>query len=236
MLTRIHRCPVFQLRPTVTHGNRSLLDAGQSGIRVPQGLSGDDVRQPTYITPERMLSLLRSQQQSGNRLGVVHGLTKAHFSLRFSDVGRQWRRVEMGHSRAAWVFQGGDIFFDICIDVFVLEGDRPQGNDSISRQIFAVIMQHELEHVADEIDIIRRWMPPRAYRDRMVRSYLADARPVTDRMFRNWFRTRQFEDWLRMGLWAPEHNRRKASRDSPENYRALQEEIDQLRIRATNRP
>lgn len=231
----VARCPVFAFRPRILHRNPSRLDAERLRIEVPEGLSSEHVREPTFVSPERMQALLRTRGGGGSGLGVVHGLTRAEFSLRFSDFDRQWRQNRRDASFPSWTFQGGDIFLEVTLEVFVLEGDRPGSGDPAGRQIFGVIMEHELEHVADEIDIVSRWMPPRAYRDRMVRRYLADGRPVDDRMFRGWFRTGRFERWLKNGHWAPEHNRRQRRRDSPEAYRALQERIDRLRIRQTNR-
>lgn len=230
------RCPAFRFRDRVRHRNPSSLDVEGLGLDLPDGLSPEHARRPTFVPPERMLRLLRNRRGGTGRLGVVHGLTRADFSLRFSDFDRQWRRTRSGGGPASWVFQGGDVYLEVTLEVFVLEGDRPSSGDRAGRRIFKIIMEHELEHVADEIELVRHWMPPRAYRDRMVRRYLADGQPVQERMFRNWFRTDQFERWLRNGLWAPEHNRRQARRDSPERYRELQERIDEQRRRQVNRP
>lgn len=232
----VPRCPVFEFRPRISHDSGTRLDAEAYGIQLPGGLAAEHVREPTFVSPERMVSLLRSERGGGNSLGVVHGLTRADFSLRFSDLDRQWRLLDVGCSSPAWVFQGGDIYLETSIDVFVLEGDRPRRNDAVSRQIFAIIMEHELEHVADEIDIVSRWMPSNAYRDRLVRRYLTDAQPLSERTFSHWFRTEHFEEWLKSGLWAPEHNRRQSEKDSPENYAALQDRIDRLRVQQVNRP
>lgn len=229
-------CPVFEFRPRIVHRNETPLDVERYGIGLPPSLPAEHPREPTFVTPERMLALLRvgQSQRSAAGIGIVHGLTRAEFSLRFDDFERQWRRVTSG-AHPAWVFQGGDVYFELAIEVFVLEGDRPDPDDPVSERIFGLIMEHELLHVADEIDIVSDWMPPRAYADRMVRRYLADARPVHQRMFRAWFRTDQFEEWLEQGLWAREHNRRKSLRDSPEEYGALQKQIDDLRASRTRR-
>lgn len=232
-----HRhCPVFEFRPRIIHRNETALDVDRYGIQLPTDFSADHAREPSFVTPERMLGLLRTRQAgaTGSGLGVVHGLTKAEFSLRFDDIDRQWTRETSG-GNSAWVFQGGDVYFEVAIEVFVLEGDRPDPDDAVSEQIFAVIVEHELLHVTDAIDIVSDWMPPRAYADRMVKRYLADAQPVQDRMFRAWFRSNQFEQWLEVGLWAREHNRRDALRDAPAEYAALQERIDNLRASRTRR-
>lgn len=225
-----HRhCPVFEFRPRIVHRNATELDIERYGIELPSGLAARHAREPTFVTPERMLELLRTlpSEGSGKKLGVVHGLTRAEFSFRFDDFDRQWRKETSG-GRPVWVFQGGDAYFEVEIEVFVLEGDRPDPDDPVSERIFALIVEHELLHVADEIEIVSDWMPPRAYADRVVRRHLAHGEPVPDRLFQDWF-GRQFESWLKNTLWVREHNRRKSLRDAPAEYGDLERKIDDLR-------
>jgi hypothetical protein len=183
-----------------------------------------------------MVSMLHAQRNGqGGGLGVVHGLTTADFSVRFSNILQQWKQVRTG-SVPFWQFQGGDVYFDVTITVYVLEGDRPRLNDPISDRIFAIIVEHELLHVLDEIDIVSKWMPSRAYQDDKVKKYLTNAEPVDDSMFRNWFQGPGLGNWLKDGLWALEHNQRAGVRDAPAQYGILQRQIDKLRIQATNQP
>ena len=234
----IQRCPVYQFKPRILYESELLLPTSLYGIQIPASLSMTDVRAPTYVSPTQMLAKLRARttSQSGGNLGIVHGLTTAEFSVSFSNVTRQWRQVSSHGQTPMWQFLGGDVYLQITLNVYILEGDRPVANDSISRQIFAIIMEHELEHVADEIDIVSRWMPAQAYQDDRVKRYLTQAQPVDDRSFHHWYLGNGFTNWLRDGIWAREHNRRAAQQDSPANYGALQRRIDQLRIRQTNAP
>lgn len=97
-------------------------------------------------------------------------------------------------------------------------------------------MEHELLHVLDEVDIVSRWMPPEAYKDDMVLKYLTNAEAVDNAMYQSWFRGAGFTNWLKDGLWSPEHNRRKDIRDSAQQYAKLQSRIEDLRVAITNRP
>ena len=106
----------------------------------------------------------------GGGLGVVHGLTKAEFSLRFSNPGQQWKQVRTGSGPPFWQFQGGDVFLEVEITVYVLDGDRPHPGDRISNRIFAIIVEHELLHVLDEIDLVSQWMPAQARQDEKVKA------------------------------------------------------------------
>lgn len=230
------RCPVWAFKPNISFENESGLPADD--IKVPPGLSSSGVPGPTYVTPTRMVELLRqgSSSAAGHNLGIVHGLTTAELSVRFADFSRQWVQVSTGVPGRFWQFRGGDIYLDLSISVYVLEGDRPASNDPISSQIFKIIMQHELLHVADEVDLVTQWMPSEAYRDHMVEKYLSNAQTVDDSMLQSWFRGDRFEDWLRTGIWSAEHNRRAGIRDTPKEYAALQDQINALRRKQINRP
>ena len=237
MLQQLSGCPVYHFRPRISFGNDVPLAAATSGVQVPPGLPSTSVRAPTFVDPTTMVSMLQSADSGhGRGLGVVHGLTVTEFAVTFPNPAQQWRQVRTGAPLPFWQFQGGDVFFDTTITVYVLEGDRPQTNDDLSRQLFAIIMEHELLHVFDEIDIVSRWIPAEACRDDKVLKYLTNAEPVDDAMFRSWFRGRGFSNWLKDGLWVPEHNRRKSIRDAPHEYATLQSRIDDIRVQMTNRP
>lgn len=236
MTRPIQRCPEYQFKPRIVFGNDLCLPTSLYGVEIPNGLTMAQVRAPTYVSPTQMLEKLRSRSsgRTNGGLGVVHGLTTAEFSIAFPNMTRQWPQVSAQGRGPMRQFQGGDVYLQITLDVFILEGDRPAPNDDISQQIFAIIMEHELEHVADEIDLVRRWMPARIRRDERVRRYLTDAQALSEQGYQHWIAGTGLTNWVKNGIWAPEHNRRSAHRDSPANYGALQSRIDQLRIRASN--
>jgi hypothetical protein len=45
-----------------------------------------------------------------------------------------------------------------------------------------------------------------------------------------------FTDWIRDGIWAPEHNRRGKIRDAANQYAKLQSQIQDLQVQRINRP
>jgi len=237
MVLPAHGCPVYNFKPRITLGNDLLLPASLYGIRIPPGLSPSGIPAPNFVTPAVMVSMLKDPQshhQTG--LHVVHGLTTSEFGASFANIAQQWRQVPKGSSAPFWQFYGGDVYLDLTITVSVLEGDRPQPNDDLSRRIFAIIMEHELLHVLDEIEIVRTWMPTKLPADNMVLKYLTNAEPVDNAMFQSWFKGSGFSDWLKGGFWAPEHVRRGSLRDSPAQRAALEDQINDLRIKMVNRP
>jgi hypothetical protein len=236
VLPQLGGCPAYQFKPRISYTNNQL-PPGTYGIQAPPGLSSASVREATFIDYPTMLSKLQSEPGGhGDRIGIVHGLTVTEFAVKFPNPSQQWRQVRTGAALPSWQFQGGDVLFDITITIYVFDADRPQAGDDRTRQIFAIILEHELLHVLDEIDIVSRWMAPEAYKDDKVLRYLTNAQPVDDAMFRSWFQGDGFSKWLQNGLWAPEHNRRKDIRDTAHEYAALQSRIDDLRADITNHP
>jgi hypothetical protein len=236
-IPQIGRCPVWSFKPSVSFGAEGRLAAGLYGVRIPKELGDSGVPAPTFVSPTTMVSMLRTQGGSqGSGLGIVHGLTTADFTVRFPDPARQWKQVRPGSGPPFWQFQGGDVSLDVVISVYVLEGDRPRPNDPVSSRIFAIIFEHELLHVLDDVDIVSRWMPPRASQDEKVKKYLTNAEPVDDSMYRFWFQGAGLGNWLRDGLWAPERNARRDVRDSRTQYGILRRQVEDLRIQATNQP
>jgi hypothetical protein len=226
----------FTFQPRIRFVNELRLPPSFYRIRVPPGLSEHSVPQPIFVSPQRMLQLLRSRSQSNpsGNLGVPHGLTTAEFSLAFSAFANQWRQVPTPAATPTWVFQGGDIILEVAIGLYVLEGDRPIPNDAPSEEIYRIIVEHELLHVSDEIDIIRNWFPPVATRDAKVQQFLAQSQPLDGPTFQHWFRGAGFQQWLEHD-WAQEHNRRNALRDTSAEYRRLTEQIDAQRRRYITR-
>jgi hypothetical protein len=231
-------CPRYAFKPRIRHRQDLLLPAGLFGVTSPPGLASTDIRTPHYINPAAMIQRLRRPDTSNHSggLGVVHGLTQATLSVQFPDLARQWQPVSGPGGRRQWQFQGGDIFLNLDLEVLVLEGDRPQSNDRESVQIFALIMGHELLHVADEIDIVKNWLPPRLHADAFVQRHLSNAQPLDDGMYQRWFVRDEFQTWIHNSVWVPEHNRRGNLRDAAAQYRALNEAINDLRIAQINRP
>ena len=228
--------PAFTFKPIIRHGQRDTLAYSRYGIVPPRGLGQHDIRVPTYITPTEMVAKLRPLATQSAGLGVVHGLTVPDVSISFSNLSQQWLQRDEGRGRRLWVFQGGDILLNLDLNVFVLQGERPVPRDRASERIFALIIGHELEHVADEIDIIRTWLPEQLAGVSFIRRDLSEGAPVDEGTFRRWYAGLELQNFVRNSLWAAEHNRRGALRDTPTHYSSLSAAINDIRAAATNRP
>ena len=208
--------PDVEFRPNVTWRNDLLWPAALYGARVPHGLPETWVRAPLYVTAAEMQRLSPS-----STIRVVAGLTTAEFSVRFADVQQQWRTVPGGGGQR-WQFQGGVVYWDLGMALYVVEGFRD------FERILVTIMEHELLHVLDERGIVTDYMTAQARQDQYVRRYLLEGAPVDDAMFRNWFQGTGFQDWIKNGIWVPEHNRRATQRDSGPEWERYRERIDSL--------
>lgn len=206
--------PTVRFEPRVQYRNELLLPLGlYPPIRVPPGVS---VRAPFFVSAQEMFRLAPSRT-----ITVVGGLTKAEFSIRFPDSA-QWRQVRSGGAALRWQFQGGVVHLDVTLALYVAEGFQRDA------RVFATIMEHELLHVYDEIDLVTRYMPAQALNDQYTQRYLVQGREVDDSMFQRWFRGAGFEQWIRDGIWVPEHNRRAQVRDSGPEWVRYREKIDAI--------
>lgn len=129
------------------------------------------------------------------------GYTRTDVSVRFDDFGRQWTQGPRG-----WRFGGGRIVMDLTIAIYADERalDKPR--------CWTLILEHELKHAADEVDIVTRWLPLRAPNVPFLRSDLTTTIPDAefDRRIRGRGdgRGSEFEQWLQRYVWVPESSRR----------------------------
>jgi hypothetical protein len=77
-----------------------------------------------------------------------------------------------------WSFQGGTVYFDLSLSVYVDEGfgQHPEA--------LALVLEHEWLHVADEIETVTRYLPAQAPNNQHLRRYLIDGEPVDERRFK----------------------------------------------------
>jgi hypothetical protein len=213
-------------------------------IRVEPGVS---VYFPAMISTERMIELSRNTTGQGGTLGTVGGLTEAYFYIAFPDFRAQWRPVKVAGARdVSWQFQGGVVTLAVAIKVFVRDAYDP-GKDSTNLAIFALIMEHELHHVFDEIELVRQDMPSHARTHPTFQRWLDRQEPVPssdfNRLFSGYSAPRLFSDdiWLRLDErppgfalealllpnWINGHNFRNQARHKLELQR-YQSRIDDL--------
>lgn len=232
--------------------NHLIIPASFFGIQVPAGLSSLHVRDPNIVNATRMNQVAQSGslRSSGGSLGQVNGLVSPELRVRFTNPLTQWRRLPTAGSQSAthgpcrFQFSGGVVFLDLTLSIFILDVNRPIPQDPISTEIFATVYNHELLHVLDTINIVTNWLQPRVRADRTVSGHLVNAEPFVFGTVRQ--RINQVEQGFRRhiqatlqtainNLFAQEANRRTGLRDSPAQYRIVQQGIDALRIRQVNR-
>ena len=225
MVKPVQRCPVYAVRPKISFVQTGELDASAYQIDVPKALQGLDLPEPAFVDQKTLRSLLTKRVTS---FSSPNGLVKAHFSVSFPDPGKQWRKFTVG-GKNRWVFQGGDIEVEVRIGIYVWDINRPKGRDKIARELFKTVMDHELLHVEDDVDIVRSWLPPKVYGHKWVRRHLGHAMSLSETSYRREVERGGFEGRLHDDLWAPERNERAAVRDSPDAYAPVNEKIQTLR-------
>lgn len=224
------KAPVYEIKSRIIHANKVVVPAPRYGVKPPRGLDVDDLRMPTFVKPQEMMALLTdTPHHNPSRLAVTHGLVKTQFAFVFSDIEQQWRRLAGAQNRITRQFQGGDVFVQATIAVNILDADRPIDKNKLSEKLFAVIWEHELLHVLDDIEIMRKWLPEKAREDEWLKKYMTEARELDESSFDHYVRKDNLTPWLRDGLWTAERNRRAEIRDAPARYAELNEAIANIR-------
>jgi hypothetical protein len=225
--------PAVQFQARVSHFDKELVRAGEwSGIRYPPGLSKAPV--PEWISVEAMKKLQGPSMKAHTGLSGAFGLTDAVFSLSFANFKQQWRQIS-SRNPIFWQFQGGVIYLDLTITVYLDAGWRPHAKSSKeATQIARLMMEHELLHVKDEIDIVTNYMPVQAPKDKYVHDYLMQGKQVDHGMFMHWFYASDplhgshFEKWVHDSVWLPEHEKRIQKRDSGPDWVRCRQSVDAL--------
>lgn len=149
------------------------------------------------------------------------GYTHSDLAVRFVDFDRQWRR-----DGSSWRYQGGRICLDLTVAIYADDraSDRPR--------CLMLILEHELLHVADEIDIVTNWLPQAVARAKFLPGHFQV--PIPDREFDARIRGSgagegsEFERIIQRSLWIPESSRRAAKlhADHPEDGKKIKECLD----------
>lgn len=233
--------------------NDLLLPDDLFNIHVPAGLGTMDVRVPKFVDMNQMMQLdsKGGATSSGGGLAITEGLVKADLTVSFPNPGSQWRRSPMptardqNHGPCQFQFTGGEVILDLTLAIYLLNTAHYDPNDDLSVQIFATLYEHELLHVLDALDVINNWLPPRLNTEPTVVKYLVQGQSYvygTASMTIAQLE-REFQTFIGntiqvaiFNLWATESNRRQAQRDSPSQYKIVQDKVDDLRAKQINRP
>ncbi len=213
----------LQFQPRITYKNDKVLPLSiQHSIKVSPGVTA---YAPIFVDAPRMQALLKAKNSSGAGQGlkITEGLTVADLSVSFSDLAKQWTKIESRDAPPRWRFAGGVVYLDLEIAVYLLQGlDSPP-------KAYAAIMEHEYLHVLDDVTIVKKTLPEALLKDdTYVKPYLVQGREVSDQTFQNVFRGQRFTDWVQ-GFWAEKSNERQSFRDSEAEYKRFRDRIEAAR-------
>jgi hypothetical protein len=230
--------------------NDLLLPAKLFDISVPRGVDAFDVRSPNIVDVAEMIRLApNSKASSSGQLAMVNGLVTAKLTISFADPKKQWRKTPLSlrsqspHGPWQFEFTGGDVFLDLDLAIYVAKSVDYDPKDDLSVQIFALIYEHELLHVLDEIDIVTRWLPAHVLAEPAVERHLVQRKPYVYGTASSTAMEQDFAEFLAKIIvdnmnyfWVTEKNRRARLRDDPAEYKIVQDKVDRLRTRQINRP
>jgi hypothetical protein len=118
-------------------GQRRRLQAKDYKIQVPTGLSDVHIREPNFVDVAAMAA--RSKEHAvgqGSALSIVNGLVTRD-SRR--DVREPGSAVEGAsgskNGPGQFQFQGGEVFLELRLALYVIQHVQPDPKDSISKQI-----------------------------------------------------------------------------------------------------
>ncbi|MGH8502239.1 MAG: hypothetical protein ACREVE_07145 [Gammaproteobacteria bacterium] len=190
-------------------------------IEVPPGITP---RQPFFASMADMIGLATQRRRkyeynvdlSDSLSHFPAGYTHSDLAVRFLDFDRQWQRAG-----SSWRYQGGRICLDVTIGVYADERSRERP------RCLSLILQHELLHVADEVEIAMEYLPWTAAQAPFIRSHFQV--PIPDREFEARVRGSgggegsEFERLIQRSLWIPESSRRasQAHSDNPDDGRVI---------------
>ena len=224
--------------------NPSRLQAKDFGIKVPTGLSDVHIREPNFVDVTVMSAKSKERAVGkGSALSIVNGLVTRELGVMFADPERQWKELSGGKSGPGqFQFQGGEIFLELQLAVYVIQHVKPDPNDKYSKQIFAEVYSHELLHVLDEVTLLQS-LPKDLEGDADISKLLtqpfnygtrAQTMAVAAAEFREYVRKR-IAGLVASDHWAAKTNANAGRRDSPDEYKKVQDRIDTLRAQQINR-
>jgi hypothetical protein len=226
--------------------NDTWLDAKKFKVKVPTGLKEDQIRTPSYVDVTLMNQKAKEKRvgSGDGGLSIVNGLVTRVLEVRFANPATQWKLLSTSsRGPGKFQFQGGEIFLDLHLAIFLLDHLEPDPKDDISGKIFAELYGHELLHVLDENTIVRTALPPALDGDRELAKLLtepytygksSDSITVLAPEFHEYMRKR-IEGIVINDHWAPRTNEHAATRDAPSEYRKVQDKVDDLRASYTIR-
>jgi hypothetical protein len=210
--------------PRVRYLNQGAPPANSAPNAVPQRL------QPIFIPDtemQRRTPVAMSRMIQQGVLGGTAGLTVPSFSLSYSNFSQQWQSSAISGTRIQqWLFQGGDVYLDLEIAVYV---DQAISTARLRDRMLRMIMPHELLHVRDAIEIVTQVMPTRLTAHPIVRSSLVNPQPLDEGSFQSMIRGDGLLRMIRDDIFYSEWNNRVRQLDSGASYGTYASDLSLLR-------
>ena len=167
--------PIPSFVPRITLADNETLSAATYHIPLPDGLSQENVRQPSFVSATALDDLRRRRSSATDQasLSTIHGYTDYQFQMTPEDF--QWQTLPGPN----YLFQSGTYRLELRLGVFVYNAWQPRpGSPRSLRRIFTEIMAHELIHVRDEIDVVTNYLPERLRTHPLINRYFT--RPINE--------------------------------------------------------
>lgn len=212
-----------QFVPRVSYLNPGAPPANSAPPVIPQQI------QPIFISDTEMqgrtpVAMSRMIQQG--MMSATYGLTAPRFSLNYSNFSQQWQSsIRPGTRMQQWVFQGGNVYLDLEIAVYV---DQSVSRARLRDRMLRLIMPHEMLHVRDAIEIITQFMPARLTAHPVVRDSLVNPQPMDEGSFQSMIRGNGLLTIIRDQIFYPEWNNRVRQRDSGTSYGTYASDLNSL--------
>jgi hypothetical protein len=225
--------------------NARRLDAKDYKIQVPTGLSDVHIREPNFVDVTAMAAKSKEHAVGkGSGLAIVNGLVTRDLGVTFANPEVQWKELSGSkNGPGKFEFQGGEIFLNLSLAIYVIQHMQPDPKDKYSKQIFAEIYGHELLHVHDEVKLVEDFVPTDVKSDSEISNLLTkpynfgssqQSMVVAAAEFREYVRKR-IEGLVWNDHWALKTNENARRRDAPEEYAKVQDRVNTLRAKQANR-
>jgi hypothetical protein len=209
--------------PRVRYLNQGAPPANSAPNVIPQRL------QPIFISDtemQRRTPVAMSRMIQQGMMGTTFGLTVPSFSLNYLNFNQQWQSsIRPGTRMQQWVFQGGDVYLDLEIGVYV---DQSVSRARLRDRMLRMIMPHELLHVRDAIEIITQIMPTRLLAHPVVRDNLVNPQPMDEGSFQSMIRGDGLANVVRDQIFTPEWNSQVLRLDSGASYGTYAVDLNSL--------
>jgi len=175
-------------------------------INVPSNMTVYDAIPKTMaemitISIDRRNRYAYQTESNYDRMSFPAGYTRSDLAVRFENFAQQWQCQD-----GNWTFCGGRIRLELTLAVYA------DNRAAHKPRCWALILEHELLHAHDEIDIATHFLPQTLSVSPIIRGFLGQ--PIRDAEFNDTIRGigsgagSLFERRIQRSIWIPESSRR----------------------------